>query len=60
MRAVNNLSKEITIILIAHRLSTVKNCDKIIFLEKGEMNASGKFNELIRTNESSSYKEKKY
>ena len=60
MRAVNNLSKEITIILIAHRLSTVKDCDKIFFLEKGEMNASGKFNELIRTNESFSSMAKKY
>ena len=29
MNAVNNLSKNKTIILIAHRLSTVKKCDKI-------------------------------
>ena len=31
MEAVNNLSREMTLILIAHRLSTVKNCD-IIFI----------------------------
>jgi len=30
MDAINNLNKDITIILIAHRLNTVKKCDKII------------------------------
>ena len=42
MDAVNNLSKRITIILIAHRLNTVKKCDKIYLLEKGK-------NENVRT-----------
>ncbi len=46
MEAVNNLSKEITVILIAHRLSTVKNCDIIYFLEKGRLLAKGKYEEL--------------
>jgi len=35
MDAVNNLGKDITIILIAHRLSTVNKCDTIFLLEKG-------------------------
>ena len=43
MDAVNNLNKEITIILIAHRLNTVKNCDKIFLLEKGELKDEGVF-----------------
>ncbi len=51
MDAVNNLSKDITIILIAHRLSTVKKCDKIILLENGEIKNQGKFEELIKVNE---------
>ena len=37
MDAVNNITKNITIILIAHRLNTVKNCDIIFKLEKGQI-----------------------
>ena len=51
MDAVNNLGKDITIILIAHRLSTVKKCDKIFILEKGELIDQGSFEELINSNE---------
>jgi ABC-type multidrug transport system fused ATPase/permease subunit len=51
MDAVDNLSKEVTIILIAHRLNTVKRCDKIYLLEKGEIKSQGKFEELIKVDE---------
>ena len=37
MDAVNNLSKNITIIQISHRLNTLKNCDVIFKLEKGHL-----------------------
>jgi ABC-type multidrug transport system fused ATPase/permease subunit len=37
MEAINNLSNKITIILIAHRLNTVKNCDIIFELNKGQV-----------------------
>ncbi len=47
MDAVNNLSKNITIILIAHRLNTVKNCDVIFKLDNGEIVSEGNFNEII-------------
>ena len=47
MEAVNKLSKNLTIILIAHRLNTVKNCDKIYKLEKGKVVVEGKYDELI-------------
>jgi ABC-type multidrug transport system fused ATPase/permease subunit len=50
MDAVNNLGKNITIILIAHRLSTVKNCDTIYILESGEIKNKGTFEELTKTN----------
>ena len=47
MDAVNNIGKEITIILIAHRLNTVKNCDTIFRLDKGQLVGVGTFNEII-------------
>jgi len=50
MEAVHNLSKDITIILIAHRLNTVKNCDIIFKLEKGLLVDHGSFDELISDN----------
>ena len=50
MEAINNLSKTVTIIIIAHRLNTVKNCDKIYKFEKGELVDQGKFEEIIRIN----------
>ena len=60
MEAVNNLSKNITIILIAHRLSTVKNCDNIFFLENGEVKAEGAFEELTKISKSFSSMAKSY
>ena len=50
MEAVHNLSHEATIILIAHRLSTVKECDCIYLLEKGELVGTGTYDELARNN----------
>ena len=52
MEAIHKIGKNITIILIAHRLSTVKNCDTIFLLEKGKLKAQGKFEELIQTSDS--------
>jgi ATP-binding cassette, subfamily B, bacterial PglK len=50
MDAIDKLSNRMTIILIAHRLSTVKNCDKIFLLEKGGLKTTGKFEDLVLTN----------
>ncbi len=47
MGAISELGKELTIIMIAHRLSTVENCDQIYLLERGSIIASGTYNELI-------------
>ena len=52
MNAVYNLSKNITIIIIAHRLTTVKNCDMIFLLEKGELKSYGTFEKLFNNNKS--------
>ena len=55
MDAVNNLTKNITIVIIAHRLSTVKNCDTIFLLDKGHLKDKGTFDELIRVNDEFRY-----
>ena len=48
MEAINNLENDITIILIAHRLNTVKNCDIIFKLDSGQLVGQGTFEELIK------------
>ena len=35
MAAMEGLSKELTIVIIAHRLSTLQHCDKVFKLERG-------------------------
>jgi ABC-type multidrug transport system fused ATPase/permease subunit len=52
MEAVHNLGHRKTIIMIAHRLTTVRNCDNIFLLERGRLSAQGSFDELITNSES--------
>ena len=46
MRAVESLGRNITLIMVAHRMTTVQKCDKIILLEDGCIRAQGTFEEL--------------
>jgi len=41
MNAINQLSKDLTIVIIAHRLSTVQNCDRVIRLADGVVSDDG-------------------
>lgn len=50
MDAIRNLSHKKTIIMIAHRLTTVKECDVIHILDEGRIIDSGKYDELIQRN----------
>ena len=43
-----NLIKNRTTLIIAHRVSTVKNCDKIIVLQNGSVSESGSHEELVK------------
>ena len=47
MDAVNSLHGKVTIIMIAHRLTTVKNCDQLVWLEKGQVKAIGSYSHLL-------------
>lgn len=46
-----NLPEERTCIIVAHKLSTVEKCDRIIVLDKGTIVAEGKHSELIESSE---------
>ena len=50
-QALAELRGKLTMLVIAHRLSTVRSCDRIIYLEEGEISGIGSFAELDRTNE---------
>lgn len=50
MEAVDKLANQKTIILIAHRLSTVRECDRIYLMSDGQVIGEGGFDELVRDN----------
>jgi HlyD family secretion protein len=52
MEAIDSFAGKKTIILIAHRLSTVKNCNLIYFIDKGQVTDKGTYQHLITTNSS--------
>jgi ABC-type multidrug transport system fused ATPase/permease subunit len=49
MHAIDSLDRNLTVIMIAHRLSTVKRCDVIYELEMGRVVAQGSFDELLES-----------
>ncbi len=50
MKAMDNLSRLKTMIIIAHRLTTVKKCETIYLLDRGKVVAEGKYDHLMETN----------
>ena len=51
MNAINILKRNTTIIVIAHRLTTIKNCDKIFLLDKGKLIDQGNYEYLIQSSD---------
>ncbi|MDC3411679.1 ABC transporter ATP-binding protein/permease, partial [bacterium] len=47
MRAIDLLKRDITVIIIAHRYSTLRNCDRIVHLEKGRIKGIHSYQELM-------------
>lgn len=50
-QSINNLKGKSTIVIVAHRLSTIKDVDEIFFLENGKIVDKGTFDELFKRNE---------
>jgi len=50
MDAIAGLNRNLTILIIAHRLTTLKNCDVIIELDKGKVLRKGTYKDLIGLN----------
>lgn len=49
MDAINALDRDLTVLLIAHRLTTVRCCDMILELESGRVVAQGTYDDLLAT-----------
>ena len=47
--AINNLKKDYTILIVAHRLSTILDSDRILFIENGQILAEGSHKQLLKT-----------
>ena len=47
MEAIDSLNRNLVLVIIAHRLSTLKRCDRIIQLDKGKVVASGSPSEIL-------------
>lgn len=52
MEAIDRLSNELTILIIAHRLSTLKNCSSVVRLDQGAISSSGSYSEIIEASNS--------
>jgi len=48
-KALSNLMKDRTTLVIAHRLATIVDSDKIYFIEKGKVTGSGTHEELVKS-----------
>jgi ATP-binding cassette subfamily C (CFTR/MRP) protein 1 len=53
--AVDNMFKDSTVLIIAHRINTVKKCDRIIVMDEGQIVEVGKPDELIENPDSKFY-----
>jgi ATP-binding cassette subfamily B protein len=49
MATIDGLARDLTILMVAHRLSTVQHCDMIVELERGSIVATGTYDGLMRS-----------
>ena len=46
MQSLENLAEDVTVLIVAHRLTTIQDVDEVIYLEDGVISGRGTFNEL--------------
>jgi len=47
MKVIDDIKEDITILIVAHRVTTLRNCDQIVELENGKINRIGSYQEVI-------------
>ncbi|WP_244924396.1 ABC transporter ATP-binding protein [Chlorobium phaeovibrioides] len=47
MQAIENLHEDLTVLIIAHRLTTLRNCDRVVELEHGRVGRMGSYREIV-------------
>jgi ATP-binding cassette subfamily B protein len=52
MQSIEELHSDLTVLIIAHRLTTLRNCDMIVELANGTIKAVGSYEEIVSTNNS--------
>jgi ATP-binding cassette subfamily B protein len=52
MDAIEALHRDLTILIIAHRLTTVRRCDTIVELQRGRVVAQASYEELLECSQS--------
>ena len=50
MKTIENLNDELTVIIVAHRLTTLKNCTQIVELEDGKIVQIGSYLDIVKAN----------
>ena len=55
MNSISSISENITVIMIAHRLNTIKNCDFIFKFKDGQLINQGNYSEIINNSEDYNY-----
>ena len=50
LQSIESLAQQKTVIIIAHRFSTIKECDEIFLMENGRIVDFGDYDELLKRN----------